>query len=247
MNRKVIIMGASSGLGREVALRLLGEGWTVGVAARRADLLATLAANGRRPVATAQIDVTHADAGVQLHRLIDQMGGVDLYLHVSGVGRQNPELDADAELQTVETNGMGFVRMVGEAFRWMADHGGGHIAVISSVAGVRGLGPAPSYSATKAFQNTYVQALEQLSNNRGLNIRFTDIRPGFVDTDFLRGSHFPMMLSVERAADAIVSALKRQDHVCVVDWRWRVVVFFWQWVPAWLWRRLPIAGRSARR
>lgn len=243
MNRKAIVMGASSGLGREVALRLLAEGWTVGVAARRTALLETIAHGSRRPAAMAHIDVTAADAGERLRQLITEMGGVDLYFHASGWGRQNSALEADTELHTVETNGMGFVRLVGEAFRWMAYHGGGHIAIISSIAGTKGLGPAPAYSATKAFQNTYIQALEQLAAGRRLGIRFTDIRPGFVDTDFIRGTHYPLTLAAGPVADAMVAAVKRGDHVHVVDWRWRMVVALWRLVPASVWRRLPLARR----
>lgn len=238
MERKAIVVGASSGLGRAVAERLLGEGWTVGVAARRVDLLETICAADRRPRAVAQIDVTAADADVRLRRLIEEMGGLDLYFHASGVGKQNRALEAGIELRTVETNGMGFARLVGEAFRWMAACGGGHIAVISSIAGTKGLSPAPSYSATKAFQNTYVQALEQLANRRRLGIRFTDIRPGFVDTDLIRGTHYPMTLSVAQVADEVMAALHRRDHVRIIDWRWRAVVALWRCVPAWVWRRI---------
>ena len=82
----------------------------------------------------------------------------------------------------------------------MKTHGGGHIAVISSIAGVKGLAPAPSYSATKAFQNTYIQALEQLAYSQRLPIRFTDIRPGFVDTALIAGSGFPMKMKPEVVA-----------------------------------------------
>lgn len=238
MKRRAIVVGASSGLGREVAGRLLADGWQVGVVARRLDALESIEVQGAARPVVAQIDVTDEDAGVKLRGLIGKMGGVDLYFHASGVGKTNPSVDENIELMTVDTNGMGFTRMVGEAFRWMADHGGGHIAVISSIAGTKGLGPAPSYSATKAFQNTYIQALEQLSNSRGLKIRFTDIRPGFVDTDLIRGSHYPMTLTVDLVVDEIMWALDSRQHVRIIDWKWRMVVRFWRLIPSVVWRRL---------
>lgn len=238
MKRKAIVIGASSGIGLEVARRLLADGWQVGLAARRQEPLQALAQQYGSDAVTAPIDVTDDDAADRLQALITQLGGVDLYFHAAGIGWQNATLKADPELATVSTNVMGFTRMVGEAFRWMADHGGGHIAVITSIAGTRGLGPAPSYSATKAFQNTYIQALEQLSFARRLGIRFTDIRPGFVDTDLIKGSHFPMTMPSDLVADEIMWALTMKRHVRVIDWRWRILVFFWRLVPAWLWRRL---------
>jgi short-subunit dehydrogenase len=128
--------------------------------------------------------------------------------------------------------------MVGTAYRYMASHGGGHIAVISSIAGTKGLGPAPSYSATKALQNTYIQALEQLANTRKLNIRFTDIRPGFVDTALLSGTfRYPMLMRPEAVARDIVSSIHHHRHVRVIDVRYRILTFFWRLIPNCLWRR----------
>lgn len=232
--KRAIVVGASSGIGREVALRLKERGWTVGAAARRVELLGDFEQ-------TAQVDVTSGKAGEQLLELIERVGGMDLYFHASGIGKQNPELKEDIELRTVETNAVGFTRMVGTAYRYMAAHGGGHIAVISSIAGTKGLGPAPSYSATKAMQNTYIQALEQLSNSRRLGIRFTDIRPGFVDTDLLNdGNRYPLLLKKEKVARDIVRAIERCRHVRVIDWRWRAITALWRRIPRWLWRRLRI-------
>lgn len=227
-------MGASSGIGQAVALLLQKQGWTVGVAARRVDRLTDFDVS-------AQIDVTAPDSDQRVLQLVERMGGMDLYFHASGIGHQNRELREDIELQTMDTNAVGFTRMVGTAFRYMAAHGGGHIAAITSIAGTKGLGPAPAYSATKALQNTYMQALEQLANARRLNIRFTDIRPGFVDTDLLNdGNHYPLLLNKEQVARDIVASLDHHRHVRVVDWRWRAITWLWRRIPRWLWRRMKL-------
>ena len=180
----------------------------VGVAARRVDMLNELGA-----AAMEQIDVTNEDATQRLQTLINQLGGMDLFFYASGIGKQNRELKEDIELATVQTNGMGFTRMIGEAYRYFAAQGAGHIAAITSIAGTKGLGPAPSYSATKAMQNVYLQALEQQAKSRGLNIRFTDIRPGFVDTALLSGDfHYPMMLKPEKVAKEIISSINHNNR-----------------------------------
>lgn len=240
-------MGASSGMGREVARLLLARGWQVGVAARRADELERLRAEYPEQTSVAVIDVTDDAAADQLLDLADRMGGMDLYFHSAGIGKQNPAVDADIELRTVATNGMGFTRMIDAAFAYMAAHGGGHIAAITSVAGTKGLGVAPSYSATKAFQNTYLQALEQLANMRRLGIRFTDIRPGFVATDLLDGQHhYPMLMPVQATARQIVKAVTAGRHVAVVDWRYRAMVALWRRVPRCIWRHLPIKAKDVK-
>ena len=232
--KKAIVVGASSGIGLEVARMLREKGWTVGAAARRVERLAEFQFS-------APIDVDAEDASSRLLALVGRVGGMDLYFHASGVGHQNRMLSEDIELQTVTTNGLGFTRMVGTAFRYMADHGGGHIAVISSIAGTKGLGPAPAYSATKAFQNTYIQSLEQLANARHLNIRFTDLRPGFVDTDLLNdGRRYPLLLKKTDVARDIVRSIEKHRHVRVIDWRWRMITALWRRIPRFLWRRLPL-------
>ena len=238
---KVVIIGASSGMGLEVAKLLLSEGNSLGVAARREDRLQALKQLAPDRVVTATIDVTAEDAASRLRALIDELGGMDIFFYASGIGKQNRELTPDIELNTVNTNGMGFTRMVGEAYRYFAEKGEGHIAAITSIAGTKGLGPAPSYSATKAMQNVYLQALEQQANARGLKIRFTDIRPGFVDTDLLKGDfHYPMMLKPEKVAGQIVNAIKNKRHIKVIDWRYALMTACWRRIPRPLWRHFKL-------
>lgn len=234
-------MGASSGIGRELARRLMAEGWQVGVAARRMERLDQIRVEGYDAPHRACIDINSDGADERLRLLIEEMGGVDLYVHVSGVGWQNMELEAERELQTVSTNALGFTRMVGEAYRWMAEHGGGQIAVVSSIAGTQGLGPAPAYSATKRFQSTYIQALEQQAYSRGLRIRFTELRPGFVDTDLIQGASFPMTMRVDDVAEEMLWAIGSRQHLRIIDWRWRIVTALWRSIPRWMWRHLRLA------
>lgn len=242
--KRAVVMGASSGIGHEVARLLITQGWTVGVAARRMERLADLQQCAPGRVFTAQIDVTAEDAEASLQQLVSRMGGLDLYFHAAGIGWKNPSLEAGIELRTAETNAVGFTRMVGCAYRYFAAHGGGHIACITSVAGTKGLGPAPAYSATKAMQNTYLQALEQLAASKHHDICFTDIRPGFVDTPLLAGSaHLPMLMTTERVARSIIEAVSRRRHVCVIDMRWRILTFLWKQIPDWIWRRMNLLVR----
>ena len=232
--RRAIVIGASSGIGREVAKLLMKDGWTIGVAARRVDLLKELDAT-----AVEQIDVTKEDATERLQALISRLGGMDFIFYASGIGKQNRELKEDIELATIQTNGMGFTRIIGEAYRYFAAQGHGHIAAITSIAGTKGLGPAPSYSATKAMQNVYLQALEQQAMTRGLNIHFTDIRPGFVDTALLSDDfHYPMMLKPEKVAKEIIYAIDHHRHIQVIDWKYRLLTALWRRIPRWVWRRI---------
>ena len=166
---------------------------------------------------------------------------MDLFFYASGIGKQNRELKENIELATLQTNGVGFTRMIGEAYRYFAEKGEGHIAAITSIAGTKGLGPAPSYSATKAMQNVYLQALEQQARQRHLRILFTDIRPGFVDTALLAGDFkYPMLLKPEQVAREIVYAIRHKKHIRVIDWKYRLLTAFWRRIPRCIWRRFKL-------
>lgn len=245
--KRVVIVGATSGIGLQVARQMLQAGWLVGVAGRRVERLESLRREAPGRVVVESIDITREEAPQALERLIERLGGMDCYLHVSGIGFQNPSLEAEVEQRTVETNVGGFTRMVTAAWRYFAEQGEGHIAAVTSIAGTKGLGSAPAYSATKRYQNTYLESLAQLSRMRHLKIRFTDIRPGFVATDLLNDNqHYPLLMRPERVARRILRALRRRERVVVIDWRYALLVFFWRLIPRCVWERLPIRTHAKK-
>lgn len=238
--KRIIIVGATSGIGYEVARQFYQAGWKIGVAGRRTERLASFRSLAPERIEVQAIDVTHADAPEQLQQLIDKLGGMDVFLLSSGIGSQNRSLDAATELSTVETNALGFTRMVTAAWHYFKQQGRGHLAVISSIAGTKGLGAAPSYSATKRFQNTYIDALAQLSRMEKTAITFTDIRPGFVQTDLLKNDKYPLLMQPEKVAAQIFRAILKKKRRVIIDWKYVILVFFWRLIPSFIWERLPI-------
>ena len=241
--KRAIIIGATSGIGKEVAKGLLLQGWKIGVAGRRKTALDAFRTIAPDNIEVETLDVTQEDATERLHSLIKKLGGMDLFLLSSGVGHQNMELNADIELNTARTNVDGFIRMVTAAFQYFRQQGNGHLAVISSIAGTKGLGVAPAYSATKRFQNTYLDALDQLAHMNKLHISFTDIRPGFVATPLLKDDKYPLLMHAPYVASQIVRAISRRKRVAVIDRRYQMLVFFWKLIPGWLWVRLPVRNQ----
>ena len=270
MAKKAIVMGATSGIGMEVASLLAQRGWQVGIAGRRIERLEEVKRNtnlliSESPKASKgeiacyqQIDVTSPEAPSLLLKLIEKLGGMDLYFHSSGIGWQNNSLDIEKEMKTVETNGLGFVRMVDTAFNWFAQQNQGQepgqgqrqgkdrscdtyrIACITSIAGTKGLGAAPAYSATKRFQNHYLECLTQQAHMRHLPIAITDIRPGFVKTDLIAGSNYPLQLTPQEVALQIVNAIERGKAVKTIDRKYSILVSLWRMIPRWIWTRLTI-------
>ena len=240
MMKKAIVVGASSGIGREVALALLAEGWKVGLMARRESAMQELAQAYPGKVEVMVCDITMQNAPQQLLQLVDKMGGVYLYVHAAGIGKAGEVLDVTVEMQTLQTNVMAFANLIDTIYVYMASHHGGHIVAISSIAGTKGMGIAPSYSASKGFQQLYLQALEQKSRANGDHIFVTDIRPGFVDTALIAGRAYPMKMEASKVAHGILKAIEQRKSSVVIDWRYRCLVGLWRCLPNALWRRMAV-------
>lgn len=240
----ILIVGASSGIGRALAEYYIAQGYRVGVAARRTEELRQLQALAPERVRYRRIDVADDEALEALEGLIAELSGVDIYIHSSGIGSQNQALSPTIESDTCRVNVLGFTRLIDHMFAYFAHRGQGHIVAISSIAGTRGLGIASAYSASKAYQATYLQSLRQLTAIRSLpQLYITDIRPGFVATALLGNTFYPMLMRIEDVIPDIVRSIARRKRVRIIDMRYRLLVALWRLVPRMLWERLPV-GRS---
>ena len=241
----VIVIGATSGIGRAVAEIYIRQGHRVGITGRREALLREVALNAPEgAVFPKAFDVSEDDAAEHLSELVAAMGGVDVCLYSSGYGHTNTVLEPSLELGQVDVNAKGFVRCSVWLFNYWAERGvRGHLAVISSVASILPLGVCPAYSATKKFEAFYAQTLRQLARIREADIRITVIKPGCVDTDVIHGRHFPMTIRKENAAASIVRAIKRNKKTAVIDGRWAALGVLMRMIPSPLWNW---AGRFFR-
>lgn len=245
--KRVIIIGASSGIGEGLACRYASQGNKVGIAARREDRLQNIAEMYPGNIVYKVGDIIREGVSGGIFRgLEQQLGGVDLVIYASGAGEQNTELDIAKELNTVRVNVEGFMAIATEAvdYFFTRKRKPGEIvpqlAVISSIASVKGLGRATSYSASKRFQVTYMEGLAQLAHKRRVKISFTTVLPGFVDTDFIKGRTYPMVLSKEYAIQCIFKAIEARKVYKVIDWKWGMVVAAWRLVPGFIWRRIKL-------
>ncbi len=244
--RSVIVIGATSGIGRAVVERLANEGVRVGIAGRREERLIELQQRfGKELISYRVMDVTEASATAALDELIAEVGAPDALLYASGIGKQNPTLDEAIELRTVETNCAGMVRIVDHFINYVKREPTynkkhkAHIAVITSVAGTMGMGPAPAYSATKSMQSAYLVALAQHARMQRIPLTVGDIRPGFVATEILNPEkRYPMIMTAEQAAKYVTRSLRRHKRITIFDWRYKLLVGFWRCIPRCIWERM---------
>lgn len=239
--KRIVIVGATSGIGERVAETFASRGWLVGVAGRKADRLKALKERFPDNIEWEALDINTPEAPRRLLLLIRKMGGMDIYFHVAGVGYFDGELEIAREIVTAETNVIGFTRMVDTAFHYFRNMGRGHIACVTSIAGTKGIGNIPAYSASKRYQQTYLQALEQRAHTLKLKISITDIRPGWVRTPLLDpAQNYPMTMQLEKVVPSVIRALTGRKRSVVINRRWAAVVGLWRLLPNSLWVRMPI-------
>lgn len=240
--KKIVIIGASSGMGYQMAADFAAAGCRVGIAARREQPLKTLKEQYPQNIEYLTLDVTSKDAVERFQNLIELIDGMDILIYASGCGWQNLELDATKDARTVAVNVGGFTTILTAAYKYFRDTANvsrGRIAAITSVAGAKGIGRSAVYSASKRYQWTFLQALDQLAHTQHVNVGITDIRPGFVNTELL-GDHtpYPMEMSVAYAAKKIELAVLRGRRVAYIDSRWRIVADIMKLIPNPLWPHL---------
>ncbi len=249
--KRVIIFGASSGIGAELAKKYAEEGNMVVVAARRMENLQEIQKEYPVNIITFKADMTAApiQEGGELREsprgkfteMLEALGGADLIIYCSGAGKQNAALDMEIEYNTINVNVKGFTAIAAA----VAEYGstaGHHVqfATISSIASTRGIGISASYSATKMYQVRYMESLRQLANSKGWNMSFTTILPGFIATDFIKGRSYPMTMQLQYASTRIKKAIDARKNTKVIDWKWAAVVALWRLIPNWLWYKIKV-------
>lgn len=238
MPRKIIIIGASSGIGKEIALLYASRGERVAITGRRAELLEAIRKQHPEQVITRCFDVTQSDSREHLEGLIGELGGLDLLIYNAGYGNASRELDWHTEQITTETNVNGFAAIVNSAFTFLCRQGYGQIALTSSVAALRGNSWSPAYSASKAYMSNYAEGLLIKATRMKKDIIVTDIRPGFIDTKMSKGNQRFWMASPNKAARQIIEAIDRKKRIAYITKRWWLIAQLLKLLPYSLYQRL---------
>jgi short-subunit dehydrogenase len=233
-----IIIGATSGIGRELAKQMSAIGYTVGITGRRTELLDSLEQELSNPCYKSFMDLTQInDACSAFKDLLVEMKDVDIVIINSGVGYLDDEFLLENELNTVDVNVAGFTAMANTAFHYFVKRHKGHIVGISSVAAIKG-GRAAAYNASKAYVSNYLEGLLCQSQHRQLPIHVTDIRPGFVDTAMAQGDGVFWNAPVDKAAKQMLNAILKKRRLVYVTKRWKIVGYLLSIIPFSLYRKI---------
>ena len=231
--KKIIIVGATSGIGRGLAEQYAREDCLIGITGRRENLLKEICAQDKDKLFYQVCDITHTETPLlSLETLVQERGGMDMLIICAGTGELNPQLSYQLEEPTLLTNVVGFTNIAGWGFRYFEQQKGGHLINISSVGGTRGSGVAPAYNASKAYQINYMEGLRQKAAKLPFAVYTTDIRPGFIDTAMAKGEGLFWVTPVDKAVKQIKKAISDRKKVAFISKRWKYVAWLFKLIPS---------------
>lgn len=235
--KKAIIIGATSGIGRALAIELDNHGYQLAICGRREELLESLATELSIEPIKQFMDVSNQSASIeQLNQLIDELGDVELIILNSGAAHMSKKLPWEEDEKVINVNVSGFTALAGSSYRYFCKQKSGHLVGISSIGGLRG-GPAVAYNASKAYMSIYMDGMRFNIAKRKLPITVSDIRPGFVDTDLSRGGVF-WVATPKEAAISIYKAIVKKKKVAYITPRWRLIAGLLHILPDRLYHRI---------
>ena len=235
----IIIIGATSGIGKALYEKYATDGNRIGIVGRRTHLLDELQQQNPECTITATADITKQDEVERaIHDFTKELGHVDLAIVCSGTGEINPTLDYALERPTLDTNVMGWTYVIDTLFHLFEQQAHGHLVAITSAGGLRGEPMAPAYSATKAYQINYMEALRKKAFKASGKVIVTDIRPGLVNTTMAKGEGLFWVMPVEKVASQICAAIRKRKSKAYVTKRWHVLAIINKNLPFTLYKRM---------
>ena len=241
---KILITGASSGLGEGMAKTYAAQGRSLALCARRVERLDELKAKlgaQASQIATAALDVTDVDTvPIVFGALRDELGGLDRVIVNAGLGKGAPigTGKAHANLDTVRTNLVGALAQVEAAMEIFRAQNSGHLVLISSMSAVRGLPKSQAaYSASKAGLSALGEGLQ--AELAGSPIKVSVILPGYISTDINAGVKTKMMTERDAGVAALIAAIESErNRVVVPRWPWTAIDLALRHLPASITRRM---------
>lgn len=235
--KKIIIVGATSGIGRELARLYAGSGHLVGATGRRQELLYSLQLEYPNNVVTECFDATASGLTGHLQSLARKLGGLDILIYSAGWGEPQEALDWAVDKATVDINVNAFLEAIHFGWRFFGQQRHGHLVTISSIASIRGNRLSPAYSAAKSFQSIYFEGLYIKARKLKIPLYLTDVQPGFVDTKMAKGPVF-WSAPADKAARQIHRAIERKRWRVYITHRWWIIAKLFKHIPAWLYHRI---------
>ena len=235
----IVIIGATSGIGKALFEKYARGDNRIGIVGRRANLLDELCQKYPSKTITAKADITNLEEIEQaINALHKELEYIDLAIVCSGIGDINATLEYNVERLTIDTNITAWTFVIDRLYNIFVQQGHGHLVAITSAGGFRGEPIAPAYSASKAYQINYMEALRKKAYKSGSQIYVTDIRPGLVNTAMAKGEGLFWVMPVEKVANQIITAIHKNKYKAYVTKRWHILAIINKNLPFALYKRM---------
>jgi len=230
--KKAIIIGSSSGVGRELAKILVQHNYIVGITGRRENLLNELAAENPDSYVVSSFDLMKTEEIIpSIEKIVADLNGLDLLVISAADMQFDIDLDYAIEYKSNLVNVTAFTVITNWAFKFFRQQNGGHLVALTSVAGFRGWRNNPAYNAGKAYAINYLEGLRNIAGRKKLPITVTNIIPGYLETA-MKGKTFVFWVAPpEKAARIIYSAIRKKRKIAYVYRRWRFGAFIYKHLP----------------
>lgn len=243
MSKKIIVVGASSGIGAEIAREHLKSGNAVCLIARRKERLDQISNefSNAKSIVVAHDVTKFSEVEPLFQQIIKELGGLDEIYYATGILERVAidEFNTQKDIAMMNTNTLGAIAWLNEAAKYFQKQGKGKIIGISSIAGDRGRVGNPVYNASKAAMNTYLEALRNRLARKGILV--LTVKPGFIDTDMTKGMQgLFWLISANEAARIIIKAVNKNKECIYVPARWALVAFIIKNIPSFIFKRLNV-------
>ena len=233
----ILIIGATSGIGKELLSQYVKQEHKVIACGRRENILNEFQ-KLNAAVKGVQLDICDIDSTTQTISSLFAQTRIDIAIVTAGIGDLNPTLDNTIELNTLQTNVVAWTNCVDLLYNVFQKQGFGPLVLITSVGGLRGEPVAPAYSASKAYQMNYAEALKKKAFKNLQSLTITEIRPGLVDTAMAKGDGLFWVMPTSIIVKQILRAINKKQATCIVTKRWRIVHFIMRLLPWGLYKRI---------
>lgn len=218
----ILIIGATSGIGKSLYSHYIASGCKVAIMGRRKELLEELSSGNASATLPLSVDISDCtDFEISFREVAKQFNKIDLAIICASIGDLNPTLEISQELDTLATNVVGWTNVIDTLYHYFEAQGHGHIVSITSIGGLQPTPVAPSYSASKAYQINYTKSLQAKAKKSHLCI--TEIRPGLVNTRMAKGEGLFWVMPVETVTRQIIRGIEKKRKLCIVTKHWRLL------------------------
>lgn len=235
----IIIIGATSGIGNGLLKEYATSENKVGIVGRRKDILKEIEADYPANIFPFAADITQTDqTDHAITYFQSKLATIDLVFVCSGTGELNPLLDFKLEYPTLQTNVVGWTYLMDCFYNILRQQGFGHLVAITSIGGLRGEAQAPAYSASKAYQINYLEAMRKKAYKECRAVNITDIRPGLVDTRMAKGENLFWIMPVEKVVSQIADGIKQKKSKVYITKRWHILAIINKNLPYFLYKKM---------